>query len=405
MVENLAPSKIIEINGMIKAMEHAGKEIFSLCVGEPDYYPPEAVIQATCEAAKTGKTKYTAVAGEQNLREAIARDLTHRKETPYTADQIVVANGAKQCVLQALLTVVSPGDSVLVPAPYWASYPDMVQLCHATPVIVHTEAHTGFTLTPEILRQSLEENPKTSAIILCNPSNPSGRNADRTNLRALAEVLFEYPQVAVISDEIYERLVYDGQSHYSFANIAPEMFDRIITINGQSKSHAMTGYRVGFTASCTALAKQIAKLQSQMTSCASAIAQAAALAALEDPSIAETHWLEDRLEQLTNKRNLAMKLLNDIPKVSCITPTGAFYLMPDISAYFGKRFVDPITHEVTIIKDSSDICVLLLKNYCVGMVPGEAFGCPNCVRLSYAASMRTIEEALTRLRSFILSLQ
>lgn len=316
-----------------------------------------------------------------------------------------MANGAKQCVLQALLTVVSPGDSVLVPAPYWASYPDMVSLCHAKPVIVQTQPQTGFTLTPELLRQALEANPQTSAIILCNPSNPSGRNADRLNLRQLADVLLDFPNVAVISDEIYERLVYDGQTHHSFAAVAPDLFHRTITINGQSKSHAMTGYRIGFTASDTLLAKQIAKLQSQLTSCSSAIAQQAALAAIEHPSIAETKWLEHRLKELQEKRDLAVSLLRDIPHVTCKTPTGAFYLLPDVSAYYGKKYIDNKTGKTEHIKDGSDLCVALLQQECVGLVPGEAFGSDACVRLSYATSKDVIREALTRLKKFLLSLE
>lgn len=280
----------------------------------------------------------------------------------------------------------------------------MVKLCQAETVMVPTTVDMGYRLTATALRQALQDNPCTSAIILCNPSNPTGRNTDRENIREIAMVLQEFPQVAVISDEIYERLVYDGDTHHSFAAVAPELFDRTITINGCSKSHAMTGYRIGYCAAATPIARQIAKLQSQMTSCASAISQAAALAALEDVSIVQSGWLEQRLKELQEKRDLAVKLLREIPNIDIPVPTGAFYLLPDVHHYYGKRhtFADGST---LLINNSHDLCVALLKSERVGMVPGESFGDDRCVRLSYATSLGVIEQALIRFKSFLLALR
>lgn len=258
MVENMAVSKTIEIHAITKEMEKSGP-VFSLCVGEPDYEPPKEVLEATGRAAVSGKTKYTSVNGEVALRTAITIDLNKRKSIKYTADQIVVSNGAKQSVLQSLLSIVSPNDQVLIPSPYWTSYPDMVKICNAVPVVVETYPEENYVLTAQSLKKALQENPRVTCLILCNPSNPTGCVADYQSLLELAEVLSQYPKVAIISDEIYERLTYDVP-HTSFASL-PGMFDRTITINGFSKSHSMTGFRLGYSASNTAIAKANAKIQ------------------------------------------------------------------------------------------------------------------------------------------------
>ena len=375
-------------------MERAGKTVYSLCVGEPDYQPPNEVIVATAAAANKGLTKYTAVTGELGLRKAIADDLTKRKGTAYAPEQIVVSNGAKQAVIQALMSVACPGDDVLIPAPYWPSYPDMVKMCNARPVPVRTLAKDGYVLTAASLREALQNNPKTSCIILCNPSNPTGGVADSENLLSLAAVLRDYPQVTVISDEIYERLTYDVP-HVSFAAI-PDMLHRTITINGFSKSHSMTGYRIGYSASSVPIAQAMAKIQSQMTSCASSIGQDAAKIALLD---VKESWMEDRVKELKEKRDLAYSLLMKIPNITCPSPDGAFYLLPDVSKYYNKKTADgkPITN-------SHDLCFELLRSHGVALVSGDAFGCDECIRLSYAASQELITDSITRLGAFLASL-
>ena len=395
MVENMAISKTIEIHALTKEMERSGKTVYSLCVGEPDYQPPNEVIIATADAANKGLTKYTAVTGELSLRKAIADDLTKRKGTPYTPEQIVVSNGAKQAVIQALMCVACPGDDVLIPSPYWPSYPDMVKMCNARPVSVRTSAKDGYILTPESLRQALQSNPKASCIILCNPSNPTGGVADLENLRGLASVLRDYPQVTVISDEIYERLTYDVP-HVSFASL-PDMIQRTITINGFSKSHSMTGYRIGYSASSTPIAQAIAKVQSQMTSCASSVGQDAAKVALME--VKET-WMSDRVKELKEKRDLAYSLLMKIPNITCPCPDGAFYLLPDVSKYYNKK-----TPDGKIISNSHELCFELLRSQGVALVSGDAFGCDECIRLSYAASKELINDSVSRLGIFLTSLQ
>lgn len=395
LVENMAISKTIEIHSLTKEMERAGKVVYSLCVGEPDYQPPEQVIAATATAAQLGLTKYTAVNGDGELRAAIAADLKLRKGTEYTAEQIVVSNGAKQSVLQALLAVVCPGDDVLVPSPYWPSYPDMVKMCQAAPVDVGTKSSNGYALTGKELRDAITAHPKTSCIILCNPSNPTGCVMTKPQLEELAKVLLDFPKVTIIADEIYERLTYDI-AHVSFASL-PGMLSRTVTINGFSKSHSMTGYRIGYAAAPLYIAKACGKLQSQMTSCASSIAQYSATVALKD---VEQGWMDDRVRELRDKRNLAFALIKEIPNANVAMPNGAFYIMPDVSAYYGT--VTPDGHEVT---NSHELCLELLRCEQVALVSGDAFGAPDCIRLSYAASTELITESILRLKRFLLSLK
>ena len=318
-----------------------------------------------------------------------------RKGVKYTADQIVVSNGAKQSVLQTLMSVVSPGDKVIIPAPYWTSYPDMVKICGGIPTVIDTLAADNYVLTAKSLRKALSEHPETTALILCNPSNPTGSVADQQAQADLATVLLDFPKVVVISDEIYERLTYDVP-HTSFASL-PGMFDRTVTINGFSKSHSMTGYRLGYSASGTQIAKANSKIQSQMTSCASSVSQFAANVALRD--VPES-WMAEKVVELKKKRDFAYAILNKIPNITCPKPDGAFYLLPDISRYFGR-----VTKGGREVKNSHELCLELLREEGVALVSGDAFGAPPCLRISYAASFEMIEGSLSRLASFLASLQ
>ena len=398
VVQGIAVSKTIEIHGLTKEMESRGERVLSLCVGEPDYQPPEevmAALQAAAGAGTAAPTKYTAVAGESQLRSAIATDLQDRKGLSYAPTDVVVSSGAKQSVFQALMTVVDRGDRVIVPAPYWPSYPDMVTLCGASVVSVECNAANKYVLGATDLRRALESNPDVSAIILCNPSNPTGSVSSRQELESLAEVLRDYPHVTIISDEIYDQLVYDVE-HVSFAAL-DGMHHRTITINGFSKSYSMTGFRVGYAAAPPALAAAMSKLQSQLTSCACSLSQASALAALED---VPTVWMSERREELSTKRLLAHGLLEAIPGVTCPVPDGAFYLLPDVSAYYGKR-----TAEGVLITDSVSLCLQLLSREKVALVPGDAFGAPRAIRVSYAASEELIRQTLSGLTVFLKSLE
>ena len=396
MVDNMTTSKTIEIHSLTKDMESKGQQVFSLCVGEPDYQPPAEVLKATSAAAEQGMTKYTAVTGDAKLRKAIAADLTARKGTPYSPEQIVVANGAKQSVIQTLLSVVSPGDGVIIPAPYWPSYPDMVKMCGAEPVVVKTSASNGYILSGKDLRYALESSKKKiSCLIFCNPSNPTGGVANKQQLDEIASVLRDFPDVIVVADEIYERLVYDI-NHTSFASLEG-MYDRTVVINGFSKSHSMTGYRIGYSASALDIAKAVGKLQSQMTSCASSVGQEAARVALTEVG---EGWIVDRVKELKAKRDLAYQLLLSIPHLTCPKPDGAFYLLPDVSHYYGRK-----TTTGTVVNDSHTLCLELLRFQQVALVSGDAFGDDRCIRLSYAASEELITNSINRLGDFLNSLK
>jgi len=357
------------------------------------------------QAARDGDTKYTGVSGNANLRKAIAADLLVRKQVLYSPEEVVVSNGAKQAVLQALMAVVSPGDHVVIPAPYWTSYPDMVKMCQATPLIVNTAASSDYTLTAVSLRAALSSHPSASCLILCNPSNPTGCVSGQAALEDIATVLRDFPSVMVLSDEIYERLTYEETPHVSFASL-PGMFDRTITINGFSKSHSMTGYRIGYSCAPLRISKAISKLQSQITSCASSISQHAAHFALTSMPLTNPDWMADRVDELQLKRDLAYTLLHRIPGVSCPKPMGAFYLLPDVSCYYGKKLprTSELDPDVSIV-DSHVLCLQLLRREGVALVPGEAFGAPSTVRISYASSTEVISEAIDRLHKFLVSLQ
>lgn len=383
ILDTIQPSKTVEIFSLVKQMEADGIQVTSLCVGEPDFQPPTVVLDAAVKALRDGDTKYTAVTGTLALRQAIAQDLKRRKGVSYDPKtEIVVGNGAKQCVYQGILATVGRGDEVLVPAPYWPSYPEMVKLVGAEPVVVETQAENGFAMTAQQLRETLEEHPKIKLLILCNPSNPTGGVYDKATLSELAQTLKDFPQVYVLADEIYERLVYTEAACESFA-AQDGMFERTLTVNGFSKSHAMTGFRLGYLAAPAPLARAITTIQSQLTSCASSVSQAAGVAALRDVSDDE---LQQNVVIMKEKRDYVLKQLESMPHVSMkVPPMGAFYVLPDVS-YYG---------------DDAELCLDLLKSKQLAIVPGSSFGAPGTVRLSYATSLEELETAMNKLRSFL----
>ena len=388
LISTIQPSKTVEIFSLVKELESQGEHVTSLCVGEPDFAPPQAVLNAAAAALLSGDTKYTAVTGTVPLRRAIANDLKQRKGLDYNPmTEIVVANGAKQAVYQGILATAGVGDAVLIPAPYWPSYPEMVRLAGAEPIIVETSASEGFLLTPEALRASLEQNPNTKLLIFCNPSNPTGGVHDATRLAELAAVLQDFPQVLVLADEIYERLVYTGEDCPSMATY---LYDRTLLINGFSKAYAMTGFRLGYLAAPAPYAKACTTLQSQLTSCAGSISQAAGLAALEEVDEAE---LQEKFAEMKDKRDYVLERLAAMPHVHvAVPPQGAFYVLPDISHY--------ITDEL----DDVEFCKTLLSKQKLAIVPGSAFGAPGTVRISYATSREELAIAMDKLQTYLLSL-
>ena len=374
-------------------MQAEGIEVTSLCVGEPDFPPPQAVLDAATQAIVDTETRYTAVTGTAALRNAIAKDLKERKGIEYDANtEIVVGNGAKQCVYQGIMAVAGPGDKVIVPAPYWPSYPQMVALVGAESVILETKKEDGYLMTAEGLRECLEraheENGKVKLLILCNPSNLTGGVHSGQRLKELAEVLLDFPQVAILADEIYERIVYADapeDDHVSFASISNEMFQRTMMINGFSKVYAMTGMRLGYMAAPRPLAKAATAIQSQVTSCAGSISQAAGVAALENVSEEE---LEGNLKIMREKRDYVIGRLEGIDGVTLgVPPKGAFYILPDVSAYYEG--------------DDTQLCLDLLEKKRLALVPGSSVGAPGTVRISYATSFEELEIAMNKFREFL----
>jgi aspartate/methionine/tyrosine aminotransferase len=372
-------------------MQAEGIEVTSLCVGEPDFPPPQAVLDAASKAILDCDTRYTAVTGTAALRQAIADDLLTRKGITYDPNtEIVVGNGAKQCVYQGVLATAGPGDTVIIPAPYWPSYPEMVALAGANSVILDTKEEDGYLITPEALRSCLEEtkDQNVKLMILCNPSNPTGGVHNRKCLEELAAVLEDYPQIAILADEIYERLVYNDSeedAHVSFASISPEMYQRTMTINGFSKAYAMTGMRLGYMAAPQPLAKAATTIQSQLTSCAGSISQAAGVAALRDVKEEE---MEKNVAIMRAKRDYVIDRLSKMDRVNlAVPPTGAFYVLPDVSTYYNG--------------DDTRLCLDLLEKKRLALVPGSSFGAPGTVRISYATSVEELEIAMNKLQDFL----
>ena len=391
LVSTVKISATVEIFSRVKQMEAEGIEVTSLCVVEHDFPPPKAVLDAAIQALNNCDTKYTAVTGTNALRQAIARDLKKRKNLTYNPQtEIVVANGAKQCVYQGVFAVCGVGDSVIVPAPYWPSYPEMVALAGAETIILPTKEEDGYLITPSALRQCLSENSHKNIklLILCNPSNPTGGVHSASRLKELAQVLEDYPKVAILADEIYERLVYSDSpedEHVSFASISPEMFERTMTVNGFSKSHAMTGMRLGYLAAPARLAKAATTIQSQLTSCAGSVSQAAGVAALDNVPESE---MENNVKIMREKRDYVIKRLKEMPNVKLqVPPTGAFYVLPDVSAYYGG--------------DDTKLCIDLLEEKKLALVPGSSFGAPGTVRISYATSLDELNIAMDKLSDFL----
>lgn len=390
--KNLQPSATLKVSGRAKELKRQGKSIISLSAGEPDFKTPGHICDAAIQAINEGFHGYTMNPGMPELREAIAAKLKRDNDLEYDASQILCSNGAKQSVGFSLLAVVNPGDEVIIPAPYWVSYPEMTRLAEGEPVTVRTSFENNYKLQPEELREALSD--KTKAIILCSPSNPTGACYYGKELRALADVLADYPDVLVISDEIYEYIVFDNE-HVSILNVAPELKDRVILINGFSKGFAMTGWRLGYLAAHPDITGAVSKIQSQETSAPSSISQKAGEAAYRG-GLDEV--LANR-EQFRKRRDFMVESLNAIDGVSCFTPGGAFYVFPDVSAYIGKK-----SPEGEVMENSTALCLYLLNEFGLAAVPGDAFGEPDGLRMSYASAMEDLEEGMNRFRKGLQSL-
>lgn len=385
----IAPSLTLEITAKAKKMKADGLNVISFGAGEPDFNTPDYIIEAAKDALDLGYTKYTPASGTISLREAICAKLKDDNGLDYGPADIVVANGAKHALVNAFLATVEDGEEVIIPAPYWLTYPELVKLAEGVPKYVHTKPENSFKLTPEELEAAITD--KTRAVLINNPNNPTGAVYTKSEIEALAGVLEKYPDIYVISDEIYEKLCY-GVEPYSIA-ACPHMKDRTVIVNGVSKTYAMTGWRIGYTASNTALAKAIGSMESHMTSNANTIAQYAAEAALSHDE--GERFLKLMRETFDRRRQLMIRLLDGMPQVTYIEPRGAFYVMVGIQGLLGK------TLSGYTIESALDFANALLEKEKVAVIPCESFGADGYVRLSYAISESDIAHGLDGIARFI----
>ncbi len=382
----IKPSPTLAISAQAKRLRAQGVDVISFDVGEPDFDTPEAIKQAAIEALQKGFTKYTAAAGIDELRAAICRKLREENRLSYEPNQIVVSCGAKHSLYNIFQALLNPGDEVVIPAPYWVSYPDQVLLADGKPVFVTGTEEQGFKITAEQLEAAI--TPRTRAVVLNSPSNPTGAVYTPLELRELAEVVLRHENVYVVSDEIYERLVYDGAEQVSIASFSDEIKQRTIVVNGFSKTFSMTGWRLGYTASDVDLANAMSKIQSQSTSNPTSFVQVGGVTALQLPA----EEIDAMVAEFDRRRRRIVELLNDIPGVSCRKPQGAFYAFANVSGTFGK------TYHGRRIDTADALAKYLLEKAKVAVVPGEGFGMGTHARLSYATSLESIEEGLRRMK-------
>jgi len=386
--KTISPSPTLAIDAKYKEMLSNGIDVVGFGAGEPDCDTPDHIKNAAIEAIKSGFTKYTPAVGTLDLRKAVCKKFFEDNGLTYGIADIVISNGAKHSLINVFSAILNPGDEVIIPAPFWVSYPEMVKIADGVPAILNTTEKNGFKFTAEQFAKAI--TPKTKAIVMNSPSNPTGMIYTREELMAIADVAVKN-NIFVVSDEIYEKLVYDGNEHISIATLGDEIKKLTIIVNGVSKSHAMTGWRIGYTASTTEIAKIMGNVQSHAASNPCSISQVAATAALNGP--------QDSIEEMKNnfvaRRNYMVDRINSIEGVSCLKPQGAFYVMMNITKLFGKEI------KGKVINTSDDFCDALLENSKVALVPGSGFGADGYVRWSYATSMKNIENGLDRLEEFL----
>lgn len=387
----LSPSATFAMSQKAADLKATGLDVISLSVGEPDFNTPDHIKEAAKAAIDNNFSFYTAVPGYLSLREAVCRKLKRENGLDFTPAQIIIGNGAKQELCDVILAIVNKGEQVLIPTPAWVSYVEMVKIAEGEPVLVYSGPEQNFKITPEQLEAAI--TPKTKAVMLCSPSNPTGAVYSKEELAGLVKVLAKYPQIIVISDEIYEHITYVGNT-VSLASF-PELKDRVVVINGVSKAYAMTGWRIGYCACPTDIAKAVSKLHGQYTSNCSSIAQKAAEAAYDGPQ----DCVEEMRQAFERRRDLIVGLAKEIPGFNLTTPDGAFYIFPEVSSLFGKKAGDKV------IANADDLAMYLLEEALVASVSGAAFGAPDCIRFSYATSDEKLVEAMRRVKAAVEKLQ
>ena len=390
----IQPSATMAVSTRAKQLKAEGRDVLSFSAGEPDFRPPQAVTDAVTEFVAHRPVGYSSVRGLPGLLDAITNDLESFHGRAFTRPEILVSCGAKHSLAGLFLVTLSPGDEVVIPAPYWVSYPDMTLLAEGVPVTVDCPKENSFKLTPEDLEAAI--TPKTKWVILNSPSNPTGAAYSYDEMKALTDVLVKHPHVWIMSDDMYEHIVYDGFKFATPAQVDPSLYARTLTVNGVSKAYSMTGWRIGYAAGPKALIKAMAKVQSQSTSNPSSVSQAAATAALNG----DQSFLEERNDAFKERRDTVVSMLNDADGIDCLTPEGAFYVYPSCAGVIGKT-----TPEGKLIQSDEDFVTYLLETEGVACVQGEAFGLSPCFRISYATSMDLLKEACGRIQKACAALQ
>ena len=391
-LKRIKPSPTIAVTQKARELRASGKDIIGLGAGEPDFDTPENIKQAAIKAIKEGETKYTAVDGTSSLKEAIVKKFKRENNLVYQSDQITVGAGGKQVIYNAMMATLNLGDEVIIPAPYWVSYPDMVLLAGGTPIILECNEKQGFKINPIELEKSITK--KTKWIILNSPSNPTGACYTEKEIREISKILENHPHVYILSDDIYEHITYNDFKFFTIAQI-DSLKDRVLTMNGVSKAYSMTGWRIGYAAGPKEIIKAMAKIQSQSTANPSSISQAAAVEALNGVQ----NFIKERAISFKQRRDFVVKSLNAIEGIECLSPDGAFYVFPSCKDLIGKK--DSKGKE---IKSDSDFVQSLLENNGIAVVQGSAFGLEGFFRISYASSMENLEKALKKIKNFCESL-
>ena len=387
-LNKIKPSPTIAVTQKARELKAAGKDVIGLGAGEPDFDTPDNIKEAAIKAIRDGDTKYTAVDGTPALKKAIVDKFKRENNLDYDLDQITVGAGGKHVIYNAMMATLNEGDEVIVPAPYWVSYPDMVLLAGGTPIILECDEKQGFKLSASELDKAI--TPKTKWIILNSPSNPTGACYSESDIKELSKVLIKHPHVYILSDDIYEHVVYEGFKFFTVAQIK-ELKNRVLTMNGVSKAYSMTGWRIGYAAGPKEIIKAIAKIQSQSTTNPSSISQAAAVEALNG----QQDFIKERAKSFQERRDFVVKALNQINGIECLSPDGAFYVFPSCKGLIGKK--DPNSN---VLNNDSDFVKSLLENSGVAVVQGSAFGLEGFFRISYATSMENLIKALEKIANF-----
>ncbi len=392
-ISRLSESATLEMTRKSRELKARGVDIITLSIGEPDFNTPDAIKEAAKQAIDNNITHYPPVPGFLELRKAIAEKLKRDNGLDYSASQIVVSNGAKQSLTNIFMVLLNEGDEVIIPSPYWVSYPEMIKMADGNPVYIDAGIETDFKVTPEQIEAAI--TPRTKAFLLNSPGNPTGSVYTKEELKAIADLFEKYPDIVIVSDEIYELILFNGK-HESIAQF-DSIKEQVVIVNGVSKGFAMTGWRIGYIAAPQFLTDAINKLQGQYTSGAGTISQMAALKAMTTDT-GSSEEVVNMVKTFKERRDLLIDLMKEIPGIKLNIPNGAFYLFPDVSSYYGKSDGE------TTVENSSDLCIYLLNKAHVALVPGEAFGSPSCIRLSYATSNELIAEAVKRIKKALAKL-